>query len=91
LLLRGIFHSQCEIFLTLAAGNRIRVAAGRIAVHPLCLPEQQTIERRKEIFHGKESQEGRQESSQEGQVTAPYSPIWFAKALRLSCGTAIPG
>jgi hypothetical protein len=32
------------------------------------LPEQ-TTERRKEIFHGKESQEGRQESSQEGQVT----------------------
>src|SRR6267378_8364287 len=31
-------------------------------------------------FNGKESQEGRQESSQEGQVTGPVSDFRFAKA-----------
>jgi hypothetical protein len=40
---RHIFHLQAEIFLTLAAATRIRVVAGRVAIHPLSLVEQQTI------------------------------------------------
>jgi hypothetical protein len=41
--------------LTLTAGTRIRVAAGRSAIRALSLPEQQTIERRKEIFMAKKA------------------------------------
>jgi len=52
---RGFFWSEREIFLTLAAGTRIRVAAGTIAIHSLCLPWQQTTERRKEIFMAKKA------------------------------------
>jgi hypothetical protein len=49
------FDSRREIFLTLTAGIRIRMAAGRIAVHPLCLSQQQTTERRKEISMAKKA------------------------------------
>jgi hypothetical protein len=47
--------SPREIFLTLAAGTRIRVAAGRIAIRSYCLPQQQTTERRKEIRMAKKA------------------------------------
>jgi len=40
--------------LTLTASARIRVAAGRIAIRQLSLPEQ-TTERRKEIFMAKKA------------------------------------
>jgi len=60
---------------------------GRIAIHLLCLPEQQTIEPRKEILHGKESQEGRQESSEEGQVTGSRFQIWFCKGAAANRST----
>jgi hypothetical protein len=41
--------------------------------------EQQTIEPRKEILHGKESQEGRQERPQKGKVTRSRFRISFCK------------
>jgi hypothetical protein len=56
------FSSQCEIFLTLAAGTRIRVAAGRIAIHSLCLPQQRTSERRKEICMAKKAKKADKKS-----------------------------
>jgi hypothetical protein len=82
----GFFDSPCEIFLTLAAGTRIRVAAVRTAIRALSSPEQQTIERRKEILHGKESQEGRQESTKEGQVTRSRFRILFCKGAAANRG-----
>jgi hypothetical protein len=51
----AFFDSRCEIFLTVAASTRIRVAVGCIAIHRHCLPEQQTTERRKEICMAKKA------------------------------------
>ena len=48
--------------------------------------EQQTIERRKEILHGKESQEGRQESPQKGKVTRSRFRISFRKGVAINRG-----
>jgi hypothetical protein len=52
---RGLFYSRRVIFLTLTADTRIRVAVGRNVIHTLCLSEQQTIERRKEISMAKKA------------------------------------
>jgi hypothetical protein len=56
------FVSLREIFLTLAAGTRIRIAAGRIAIHSLCMPGQQTTERRKEICMAKKAKKADKKS-----------------------------
>jgi hypothetical protein len=37
------------------AADRIRMAAGRVRSHPLCLPAQQTTEARKEICMAKKA------------------------------------
>jgi len=63
------------MFLTLASATRIRMAVDGNALRTHSLSEQQTTERRKEILHGKESQEGRQESPEERQVARARSDI----------------
>ena len=56
------FDSRRVIFLTLTADTRIRVAVGRNVIHTLCLSEQQTTERRKEIRMAKKAKKADKKS-----------------------------
>ena len=64
--LRHVFFTQCEIFLTHTAGTRIRMAAGRNAVSPHCVPGQQTTERQKEICMAKKAKKADKKAPKKG-------------------------
>jgi len=42
------------------------VAAGKLATHPLCVPQQQTIERRKEICMAKKAKKADKKAPKKG-------------------------